>query len=291
MKTMELLVVKIEDKTSGNGKNYVLLTATDGNARYSIYCWDVIGEKVKTELKKGNVAFLSFDPEAKFMNLEGFSHSDTSPDQFIPYHYPSESEGERILDEMLQKIKDPVYQAINEKIFTPTFRKLFIQGVGGLNQHHVLRGELLSHTHEVFEFVEAIVQSKRYKGEVDQDLALEGALLHDIGKVLEYKSEYGGTELTKWYHLAGHLAIGAEMIAKAGEGLPKMRVEQLKHVVRSHHLQQEWGAIVTPKLLEAFLVFLGDYWSVAVNKRENAEFNELGVGTSRRFREVFIYTE
>ena len=175
-------------------------------------------------------------------------------------------------------------------------RELFKSFPAGRRNHHSARGGLLKHTFEVFEFVKALHASPVFGGTFDLQLALQGALCHDYGKIYEYiiKDEIS-PEINYWMLSAGHLALGAELIADAAsriQGKTKqdlIRLESLKHIVRSHHLKPEWGAVVAPATKEAFLVFLADYWSMITDKEAESELvPEAGFKKSQNFRENFI---
>ena len=129
------------------------------------------------------------------------------------------------------------------------------------------------------EFILNLSKSNLYPM-IDYQIALEGALLHDICKIDEYN--YGllqATEVTAAYHLGGHLSMGAELVASYSQGLDKAKIENVKHIIRSHHYKKEWGAVVEPVTLEAILVYLADTWSANVNKFINCDFNsETGIG-------------
>ena len=69
---------------------------------------------------------------------------------------------------------------------------------------------------------------------LDSDLLMAAALVHDVGKTREfsYGAEFGITEEGR---LIGHLALGAEIVGSAAEGLPPERRAALLHCVLSHH--------------------------------------------------------
>jgi 3'-5' exoribonuclease len=69
---------------------------------------------------------------------------------------------------------------------------------------------------------------------LDSDLLMAAALVHDVGKVREfsYGAEFGITEEGR---LLGHLALGAEIVGFASDGLSPERRAALLHCVLSHH--------------------------------------------------------
>ena len=186
-----------------------------------------------------------------------------------------------ILDDLLALITDEDLKELNNRIFTDEKRSEFIVSPAAISHHHSECGGLLQHTKEVMEFILNLSKSNLYPM-VDYQIALEGALLHDICKIDEYN--YGwlqATETKSSYYLAGHLSMGAELVASYSQGLDKAKIENVKHIIRSHHYQKEWGAVVNPVTLEAILVYLADTWSANVNKFMNCDFNsQTGVGVA-----------
>jgi 3'-5' exoribonuclease len=94
--------------------------------------------------------------------------------------------------------------------------------------------------------------------ELDADLMLLGAFLHDAGKVdeLSYERELAYTDQGQ---LLGHIVLGVAMLDKkvaeaqqlSGEPMPEELVLQLKHIIVSHHGQREFGSPTVPMTLEA----------------------------------------
>lgn len=114
----------------------------------------------------------------------------------------------------------------------------------------------------------------------ERSLILFSAFFHDIGKLWSYKKE-NYFEDSKYIHteeeeLLGHSHLGASMIhRKANDiGFPKRMALYIEHIIASHHLKKEWGALATPKNKGAFLVFLSDYKS-AFGKKYEKTFEEL----------------
>jgi 3'-5' exoribonuclease len=90
---------------------------------------------------------------------------------------------------------------------------------------------------------------------VNKDLLVSGALLHDIGKTAEYSIE-GAFSISNDGRLVGHIVRAIVMIEKAAEalGFPTDQLQQLIHLIASHHGTHEWGSPVVPKTLEAILL-------------------------------------
>lgn len=96
---------------------------------------------------------------------------------------------------------------------------------------------------------------------VNKGLLLTGALFHDIGKCLEYQLNPLGLaeSVTLQGGLEGHLVSGAYFMDEAYKNILSFEDRhKLKHIILSHHGQRDWGAVVEPKTMEAFIVHHAD---------------------------------
>ncbi len=124
--------------------------------------------------------------------------------------------------------------------------------------HHVYLGGLLEHSLAVAVLANDI--SQRYP-DINRDLLVVGALLHDVGKVAElrYQRSFEYTDAGK---LLGHIVIGVELVEeklRLQKDFPRELAIHLKHLLLSHHGQYEYGSPKRPKTMEAVILnFLDD---------------------------------
>jgi 3'-5' exoribonuclease len=124
--------------------------------------------------------------------------------------------------------------------------------------HQAYRHGLLEHCLSVAQGVHTLAAT--FPG-IDHDLAVTGALLHDIGKVEAYAIEGGAIELTDAGRLLGEIPLGYYMVRREIEELPGFAPETAKallHIILSHHGQLEHGSPVVPCTREATLVHMVD---------------------------------
>ena len=123
--------------------------------------------------------------------------------------------------------------------------------------HHPYLGGLLEHTWGV---ARNTLRSLTVYADLNQDLALAGAILHDLGKIKEIANP-AAPELTVPGQLLGHIVLGWEMVREEARALafsdPNLLV-QLEHIILSHHGAVEFGSPVPPKTREALLVYFLD---------------------------------
>ena len=109
---------------------------------------------------------------------------------------------------------------------------------------------------------------------IDRDLALAGALLHDIGKLDAYEDDPVAFDLTDAGRLEGEIPIGYYRVRRAIEqipGFPEERAQALLHIVLSHHGLLEYGSPVVPCTREATLVHAMDELSGRLGAFERLE--------------------
>ena len=124
--------------------------------------------------------------------------------------------------------------------------------------HQAYRHGLLEHCLSVAQGVSAI--SATFPG-IDRDLAVTGALLHDIGKVEAYEMSGGAIELSDAGKLLGEIPLGYYLVRREIEELPGFAPETaqaLLHIILAHHGQLEHGSPVVPCTREATLVHFVD---------------------------------
>ncbi|HEX4435172.1 MAG TPA: HD domain-containing protein [Solirubrobacteraceae bacterium] len=124
--------------------------------------------------------------------------------------------------------------------------------------HQAYRHGLLEHCLGVGQAVSAI--SATFGG-VDRDVAVTGALLHDIGKLEAYAADSGSIDLTDAGRLHGEIALGYYLIRRTIEeieGFPAELAQAIGHIILSHHGSLEHGSPVVPCTREATLVHMID---------------------------------
>jgi 3'-5' exoribonuclease len=140
----------------------------------------------------------------------------------------------------------------------PVFAAAFREAPAARSLHHAWLGGLLEHVVSLIGICEL---AARHYPEINHDLLLTGAILHDIGK-LEELSWGTSFDYTLEGQLVGHITMGIGMIQKKLAALPDFppRLRLLvEHMVLSHHGKLEFGSPKLPMIPEAILFnFLDD---------------------------------
>jgi 3'-5' exoribonuclease len=122
--------------------------------------------------------------------------------------------------------------------------------------HHAYKGGLIEHVCAVTRKVEAILLIEE---NINRGVALAGAILHDIGKILEFNPN--GQDRTPEGRLIGHVALGLKIVRNAAlekEVGDTAWLAEIEHIILSHHGETQFGAPVRPLTREAIVVHFID---------------------------------
>ncbi len=153
---------------------------------------------------------------------------------------------DKYLSELLRKIRNDD-DLFGKYLKAPAGKRFHHDYIGGLAEHSISMANLVSKCCEHYP-------------ELDRDLTVCGALLHDIGKVHELA---GGTRLeyTDAGKLIGHITLGdrivADLIATIPD-FPEKLENKLRHMIVSHHGERQYGSPVVPMTREAYVLHFVD---------------------------------
>jgi len=190
---------------------------------------------------------------------------DVDPAVFLESSTYDSSEMMKDLREILRRVKNAHLRRLIDRFMGDSdFISGFEKAPAAKNFHHNYLGGLLEHTLSVCRM--AINVSKHYP-QLDRDLLLTAAFLHDIGKIEELRFDLR-FDYTDRGRLIGHVVLGVIMLDKKLDELkkfPKDLAARLKHMILSHHGEYEFGSPKKPKFLEAFALHLIDDLDAKIN--------------------------
>lgn len=108
---------------------------------------------------------------------------------------------------------------------------------------------------------------------LSKSLVIAGAILHDIGKLVELKTEAIGTDYTAPGRLIGHILLGRDLVRDKAAQIPELDPEtllRLEHIIVSHQALPEWGSPVAPHTPEALIVHYADDLDAKYHMMANA---------------------
>jgi 3'-5' exoribonuclease len=167
---------------------------------------------------------------------------------------------EAALRDLIEQVRSPHLRALLDHILgphAPTW-PAFRDAPAAKRYHQAYRHGLLEHSLSVAEAVAVI--STTFPG-IDRDVAITGALLHDLGKLDAYTADPLAIDMTDLGKLHGEIALGYYRIRHAIEeipGFPDDLAAAVLHIILSHHGQLEHGSPVVPCTREATLVHMID---------------------------------
>ena len=124
--------------------------------------------------------------------------------------------------------------------------------------HQAYRHGLLEHTLSV---AQAVSAAANFFPGIDRDVAVAGALLHDIGKTEAYNQDPLAIDLTDAGRLQGEIPLGYYLVRRRIEDIPGFDpslAQAVLHIILSHHGSLEHGSPVLPSTREAVLVHMID---------------------------------
>jgi 3'-5' exoribonuclease len=160
------------------------------------------------------------------------------------------------LRELLETIQDRQLRELLNAFFAPDSAvwARFREAPAAKYYHQAYRHGLLDHTVSVAQAVSAAASA--FPG-IDRDVAVAGALLHDIGKTMAYNDDPLAIDLTNAGRLQGEIPLGYYLVRREVEriqGFDPDLAQAIFHIVLSHHGALENGSPVLPATREATLV-------------------------------------
>ncbi len=158
-------------------------------------------------------------------------------------------------------LKRVIFSFLND----PEFVKSFKQAPAAKIHHHNYIGGLIEHTQSVMKLCETI--STLYP-ELNRDLLLAGAILHDVGKTAAYEYAFR-IDITEAGGLVDHIVLGYRMVEDKIEritGFPEELKLRVLHLILSHHRYGEWGSPVKPLFAEAEALCYADMLDAQLNE-------------------------
>jgi len=255
------------------GKHFLKLVLGDVSGRIKAVMWDPPGDDVTIE--PGDVVFVR-GSVGEYHGLQVVISELRKLDPSKVNHSFFQPVSKRSPEKMMGELKQIIEEEINDEHLTALMKAFFGDGEfarrfalapAARTIHHNYVSGLLEHTLEVIYFCRSLTEI--YADQIQLDLLLAGAILHDAGKIEEYRQDSLSFEFTDRGKLVGHISIGKEMLDKKLEELPdfppSLKLE-LEHMILTHHGMREWGSPEIPKTIHAYALFHADLLSARLNQ-------------------------
>lgn len=252
------LIKTIDKKLNVKGVPYLDMTICDKDSEINAKLWDYKEElhgeyKVNDIIKfRGQLSQYNGVDQLRIDRLRHVTDQDNVKiEDFVP---SSEYSSEMMLGQIyniLDTFRDNNLKTLTKAIIDDHKEEL-LYWPAAFKLHHAMRGGLLYHTLSIIKMAQCACN---VYPNIDRELLLSGAILHDIAKIQEYDVSQTGvaTSYSIKGNLLGHLVMGAmEIHEKAKKlGIDEKTSVLLEHMLISHHGVPEYGVAVRPLFIEA----------------------------------------
>jgi 3'-5' exoribonuclease len=262
-----MLVKDSELRRRRDGGEYLRLMLGDRTGAVPCMVWEEL-EEIAALARAGAVVTVTgryvvhprFGPQ---INLRGLAEA--MPGSYAEADLsdgPTRSVGqmEAEIRELVATVQQPHLQILLDRLLGPGSDgwARYREAPAAKHYHQAYRHGLLEHCLGVAQAVSAI--SATFPG-LDRDVAVTGALLHDIGKLDAYTTDPIAIDLSDAGRLQGEIALGYYLVRRTIEeieGFPAELAQAVGHIILSHHGSLEHGSPVVPCTREATLVHMVD---------------------------------
>lgn len=276
-----LVIRKIELRTTRAGKDFLSTELGDKTASLNASIWEGFTE-IAARGKIGDVVKVTGTIEEYQGNLQirvasiklARPSDNVSPRDFLPESKRNLDEMKKEFDQKIKSITNKSLAKLLKQIFSGETYEKFCNAPAGKSWHHAYIHGLLEHTLEIIKICELMCE---FHPELNRDLLISGAMLHDIGKIeeLSFDSAFEYTDKGK---LIGHIVIAYNMVSDETNKIQGFALElknNLLHLILSHQGKLEHASPVVPKTAEAIALYQADELSAKVNAYKNAIDSEV----------------
>lgn len=284
----KFLITEKNSRKTKDGREVINLKISDASGEIDVVIWENC--QVGGVIEPGKVIGILGDTGSYNNRIQLTAKKlkvlDEDPSLYLRTPAVSIDDLKNRFDTMIAMVEDIYLRELLNLVFSEATREEFFKAPAARKIHHNYAGGLLEHTVRV---AELCLEAGRIYPQLNLDLLVTGALLHDIGKMKEYAIKVV-PEYTVRGRLIGHIVLGHEMVEEALKELrtrrpdmPEELQEMVKHMILSHHGSLEYGSPVKPLFPEAMLLHMMDNLDakmyVFINKIDEEEEGE-GLFTS-----------
>lgn len=262
--TSTFVVVAKQIKPKKTGEPYLALTLGDRSGQLEAKMWDNVEEvlnafdqddflKIKGLVNKYKNRF-----QLTIHKLRKLGDTEIEFSDYLPKTTKNIEELWQTLTGFIDSFQDPHLKALVQAFMSdPEIASAYRNAPAAKTLHHAYIGGLLDHVVSLFRSCDLIA---RNYPQVNRDLLLTGAFLHDIGKIHELTYHRSFTYTTRG-QLLGHMIIELEMLQEKLAAIPEFPADLktlVEHLIISHHGEYEFGSPKLPMFPEALLLHYMD---------------------------------
>ncbi len=262
-----LLVRDVELRPRRDGGEYLKVLLGDRTGSVPAVIWDEV-QPARELYIPGQVVHATgrycvhprYGPQLAIQAVRAAREGEIAAEELLDGPPRGADQMEADLRELLSTVQSPHLRRLLGLVFGPSSAvwARYRDAPAAKHYHQAYRHGLLEHCLTVAQAVSAL--SAIFPG-IDRDVAVTGALLHDIGKLESYELEGGAISMSDRGRLHGEIPLGYYRVRRAIErldGFPADLEEAILHIILSHHGALEHGSPVVPCTREATLVHMID---------------------------------
>ena len=254
------VVVSKQVKPKKTGEPYLALTLGDRSGHVEAKMWDNVEDaidvfdqddfiKIKGLLNKYKNRF-----QITIHKLRLLGDSEVDFADYLPKTTKDIGELWKTLASFVATFQNQHLRALIELFMAdPEVAEAYRNAPAAKSLHHAYIGGLLDHVVSLFRSCDVVC---RNYPQVNRDLLLTGAFLHDIGKIHELAYHRSFSYTTRG-QLLGHMIIELEMLQAKLAQLPDFPDDLktlVEHLIISHHGRYEFGSPKLPMFPEALML-------------------------------------
>ena len=258
--TSSFVVVAKQIKPKKSGEPYLALTLGDRTGQLEAKMWDNVDDvlyafeqddflKVKGLVNKYKNRF-----QLTIHKLRKLGDAEIAFDDYLPKTSKNIEELWQTLLDFVASFQNPYLRSLLQAFMAdPEIADAYRNAPAAKTLHHAYIGGLLDHVVSLFRSCDLICQNYP---QINRDLLLTGAFLHDIGKIHELTYNRSFSYTTRG-QLLGHMVIELEMLQAKLALVPDFPAEMktlVEHLIISHHGQYDFGSPKLPMFPEALVL-------------------------------------
>jgi 3'-5' exoribonuclease len=256
-----------ERRQKRNGEHFLRVVLADKTGTVPAIAWDAVAECFEA-CAPGSIVLVTgtfsvhsqFGRQIKLIAVRPAGPGEYDAEQLAEGPTRSVELLETDLRALIDTVQDPSLRMLLDRFFGPTTESWarFREAPAAKHYHQAYAGGLLEHTLSV---AQAVSAAANFFPGIDREIAVTGAMLHDIGKTEAYNDDPLAIDLTDHGRLEGEIPRGYYMVRREIErieGFDPDLAQAILHIILSHHGQLEHGSPVVPATREATLVHTMD---------------------------------
>jgi 3'-5' exoribonuclease len=282
--------ISVRDRKQGG--QYLALTLSDKTGTFDARMWEEFADVISTCAEgcyvkaQGQISKYQGKYQITLSKLRSAADSEVDAADFLPAtQYDIDALWNELQGYIAAFANEDLKRLVAAFLQDPAITEAYRSAPAAKVLHHAWLGGLLEH---VVTLVRVCRATAPFYPEVDPDLLVTGAILHDIGKIheLHWKSSFG---YTLEGQLIGHISIAQGMLREKVQALapfPERLRILVEHMILSHHGKYEFGSPKLPMTPEALLlnvlddleakmqVMRNEFAKAAANGRSQAEVTD-----------------